>query len=98
MPQTNGYCLLDKWLAQKTNCLVKKTDCLFPSRLSLPRELSLVLPNGAKQCGFDGEHEPAPMQLPLLGDFLDLLEYDHSLRAMHVSIASRHRNGLAEGV
>lgn len=29
MPQTNGYCLLDKRLAQKTNCLVEKTNCLL---------------------------------------------------------------------
>ena len=34
----------------------------------------------------------------LLGDFLDLLESDHGLRAMHVSITRRNRNGLIEGV
>ena len=46
MPQTNGYCLLDKWLAQKTNCLVKKDGLFTPFRLSFTGIISCL----AKWC------------------------------------------------
>jgi len=38
------------------------------------------------------------MQFALFGNSLDLLEYGHRLRAMHVSITRRNRNGTIEGV
>ena len=38
-----------------------------------------VLPSGVKQGRLHRKHHPTPMQRPLFGNFLDLLEYSHCL-------------------